>query len=523
MNQVNCLFSFEEISHRLVIETSNPDRLIDYDEFRKALEENPKLKDHDLFNEQKYVLEIFDKGFEEFVKLSKDVKIPDYTKIRSRLRPKSTLIPKTSDTAAKSSDSIKRPLSMYKENLLEDGQVNKMAKKSPNEPAVVDPAGDASAEPVVILDSPDESSSMGIPKNSSSSSSTTTTTTTTSLSSLKPQNSPPCYSIDSSRAPPPTSTSTVSSKSPKIGSTSSPSCRPEPMDSLSSRESCKKNTESDDNQKEKKGNGIHLTEKSSLSAILSPSSSNARIEALKDQFAVSNVADKYILVKLIIKYNEEFENISIIDDIWETENIWNYVWREMQAQNVREIRNLKSARQAFRTLVKTYAELLTHTELPSREAQEVWPFFDSFHNQLNLKPFDQKISKLKEAFDKSEKRSTNSSSSMKVTSELPFTMDQAVKVTSDDFKLLLAMEDHNKEFTNEYIPEYNAWREVTDQMHLFKPFDSSEIIKCKNRFYELLREFLKIDKASCSEEEKQNWQLYGSFKNLDLKPFLAKL
>lgn len=462
-------------------------------------------------------LKIFDKGFDEFVKLSKDVKIPDYTKIRSRLRPKSTLIPKTTDTI-KSVDGNKRPLSMYKENVLDDEKVNKIAKKSPSEPAVVDSVEEASAEAVVILDPPDESP-MGIPKSSCSSA----TSTTTASSTLKAENSPPCYTIDSSRPPPYTSTSTVSPKGPRaVGSTPIVTRRPEPVED-SSKLLFGKDKESGDSHKEKKENGVHSIDKNLLSANLPPSSNNARIETLKDQFAVSNVADKYILVKLIIKYNEEFENISIIDDIWETDNIWNYVWREMQAQNVREIRNLKSARQAFRTLVKTYAELLTHTELPARDAQEVWPFFDSFHNQLNLKPFDPKIPKLKEAFDKSEKKTTASSNSTNETSEIQFTMDQAMKVTSDDFKLLLAMEDHNKEFSNEYIPEYNAWREVTDQMHLFKPFDSSEIMKCKNRFYELLKEFLKIDKASYSEEEKQKWQLYGQFKNLDLKPFLVKL
>lgn len=278
------------------------------------------------------------------------------------------------------------------------------------------------------------------------------------------------------------------------------------------------------------------------------------IVLLKERFSVMNISEKHELVKTVLKYNDEFKEIVVFDDIWNTENVWKFVWRELEIKGVRDIPNLQAARQTFKFMVNTYKEVLKLTNLTCREAEVVWPFFDIFHYNLNIRPFDEDAVKLKQQFDEADKTDAGDDSFDKksvvvitppakipppivtlsdtpkkpepMETALPETIkesEQPVIINNDDYRLLLSVEDHNKEFLNIIVPEFSVWREVTDQMKLFEPFEDDEIEKTRSRFFVLLKEFLRIEKSDKSEEEKDKWELYGSFKNLDLKPFLDKL
>ncbi|XP_053214929.1 uncharacterized protein LOC128398131 [Panonychus citri] len=578
---INCLFNYDGINYRLNINPKNGKEVITIDEFRLNLLDHPKLKEVDFFDTEKYIVEIFDKGFDDYIKFPKDGDICDYSKLRARLRPKSTLT-----LVRKDEETRKRPLSMYAELNMEEEHAAKVLRGSP--PQNVTRARVSSPPPSSFRRS-HQSISEPIRSENQSRSYTSVKTPVTSkpatpqTSSFKPKPNP----SPASRPPPPppqsNSKAQAPTKTPVVTKTPEPSTNP-----FSSNSSSKSISKISNNSNTPRAPGL---------------------QGIGDQLPPGADQDSYFLAKAVDKYNDEFTNIMMFDEIWETEHVWPFVYREVSGQGVQSIKSVKETRSAFKLLVDKYIATLQKTNLTEAAANQDWPLFEIFHSKLNIKPFYGRIQTLKDAFNKGPKDAGDkqSSTSAPPTPSSTSSLSQSIKttpsiqqqqqapkpqrtqakvlsediillsadetdkptmridddddeireihpttsmsnrmspapsspqtsppkshseppqpiiVTSDDFRLLLAVEDHNKEFYDDIIPEYSVWREVTDQINLYKPFEPSLVMKYKTRFYELLQEFVRIENSSVPVSEKAQWKLYSSFINIDTEPFLSKL
>lgn len=574
MVKINCLFNFDGFNHRLEVNASDDKNAITFEELRRNLREHPKLKSVDFFDSEKYIIEIFDKGFDDYLKLPRDATIPDFSKLRARLKPKANYT-----LAKKDNESLKRPLSMYSEINIEEEHAQKILRGSP--PPVTRARPHSSPPPAFRRS---HAPSVETPRTENSNRSHASNAEMSRLENSNRSHT----SHNSPVTPKPAIHSTPKTLVP----TKTPTTAPRATAAL--RTPATSNTQTLPKLPRDTG------------------ASNAALNASKssgDNGNEDNLSDsaKLILAKAVAKYNDEFTDIMMFDDIWGTENVWSFVFREISGQGVKDIKNVPQTRKLFKSLVDKYISLLQNPSISENEAIESWPLFEIFHHKMNLKPFYGRIQILKDAFATRKPTKNNDSklgkpeiaSQIKPSSpslapapapptvisepilapkpqrftpkssediiiltgsedndkpdilmdeqddepeieeissvnNLPsprqtnvpspcVTAANSLNITSDDFRLLLAVEDHNKEFYDETVPEYSIWREVTDQINLYKPFDPSLIMKYKTRFYELLEEFIRIQNSSIPVAEKAQWKLYSSFINIDTAPFESKL
>ena len=211
----------------------------------------------------------------------------------------------------------------------------------------------------------------------------------------------------------------------------------------------------------------------------------------------------------------------LIEDVWKTHHVWSFVVSELtRLGDNNYIKTIDECRNVFQLLLNHYINILSHTNLSYENAIKLWPFFSIFHFELDLRPFCTKIITLKRQFDSG---LTKHSVSSKLESNFSHPSEMIDKDSFNfDQKLIMSVRNHVQEFSDQFMSQYNIWREITDEVNNHKPYQSNQVIKVKTRFYHLVKEYLQLSRHDDSESGKKLSQMQTLFTGLDLRPFMPE-